>query len=250
MQIVLDKAVDDYLVFADECTRGVRKSPPEVFDLVRDVDSLTRDVLRQSQEMSPLVWFLATNGYYMFLAATRTAISGHVSAIFPLLRLGLESACYGFLISKDESLFSIWSDRDKGAAQLAACRKTFTSAVKDTAKKLESVQIEMARFVSGLYDAAITFGAHPNPLSVFAHVQIREDDASKLWRVSYTAMYSAGTFEVRRALLACAEYGLAIAYLIAQMVERDAEVAALNVRFNAVNERKNNLEEKMTRGDA
>lgn len=239
MQFLIDKSIDDYLAFSDERTRSFLNSPPQIFELVRNVDTLIREVWAETLDAKIVPAFLNMNAYFSYLAAVRTAISGHVSCVFPLVRAALESACYAFMLTKDETLQSVWMNRDKGDKERAACRKAFTSAVKDTAKQLRTIQVEMGDYVQELYDASITFGAHPNPLSVFRHLEVRDDDGSDHWKVDFTCMYGEDSHEVKHALLACVEYGIVIAYLNAQAITSHPHTTKLNQRFNEVNEAKN-----------
>jgi hypothetical protein len=63
------------------------------------------------------------------------------------------------------------------------------------------------------YDAAITYGAHPNSLSLFEHVAERPDDSSDFWKFDLTGMYYHCSFEGEYAVFSCIKYGLVIAAL-------------------------------------
>lgn len=245
MQFLIDKSIEDYLAFSDERASALLESSPAILSLVKDVDSLIRAVWDGHFEADAIAAFLNMNAYYFFLASVRVAITGHVSATFPLVRSALESACYGFLLSKDEALRTVWTNRDRGEKEKAACRKALTSAVKDTATRLGAIQVEMASYVQDLYEASITFGGHPNPHSVFSHVHVDDHDANSLCKVGFTCMYSETSFEVQRALLACAEYGIVVAYINAHSISPDPNAPSLNARFNEVNDKKNAVAESM-----
>jgi hypothetical protein len=248
MEILYDKSIDEYLAFADERTRAFLQAPPRMFEAVRAVDALGCAVFRAGLDIHPMAVFLALNGHYLFSAAVRTAISGHVTCVYPIVRSGLESACYGFLISKDESLSKVWSNRDKGEEERAECRRVFTSAVKDTVKRLRPIQVEMADYVNGLYQQAITSGAHPNQQSVFPHIEAQDEEGGL--RVSFTAMYAETSREVQTALLACSEYGLGILYLIAHMNRSsEKDLTALNEKFQDVVDLNTALSEKLSNGE-
>lgn len=245
MQLLVEKSLPDYLTFCDERARLFLISPPRMFELVKDVDSLIREVWTGTLDAQPIPSFLNLSAYYSYLAAVRVAVSGHVPAIFPLMRAALESACYAFLVTKDAALLTVWTNREKSEKDRAVCRKAFTSAVKETSTRLRSVQVEMADYVRDLYEASITFGAHPNPLSVFHHLEIGQDEGSDHVKVAFTAAYSETSFEVRHALLACAEYGIAVAYLNFQCLGSHPHVEVLNRHFNEVNEFKNRMEDEL-----
>ena len=138
---------------------------------------------------------LSMNAYMLFLAGVRVAMTGHVTACFPVLRTALESACYGFLIAKDPDLSAVWADRHKDADSKKVCRKAFGSAVTDVAKLVEREQPGGGQWLSDAYDAAIDFGAHPNIKSVFGHVRILEDvPEDPYFRVNLAGLYGAETF--------------------------------------------------------
>ena len=236
----MDKSVEDYLAFADERTRAFLASPTTgLFELTKEIDALIRDMCGCVDVNRPFPLFLGMNAYYLFLASVRSAISGHVSGVFPLARAGLESACYAFLMKDDSALESIWTNRDRNDQQRTACRRAFTSAVKDAGQKLRSVQPDIGNYLQELYDAAITFGAHPNFMAVVPHLDVREHEDGKHWVVSFTCSYGEDSFEVKRALIACIEYGIMIAYMIAQLASTAADVDEVSARFQLVNDKKN-----------
>jgi len=244
MQVVIDKGIQDYLNFANDCASAVLKSPPVTFDLLKDVDLLIREIWGSPVQADAFSMFLCMNGYYLFMAAVRMATAGHVAAIHPLVRSALESACYAFLLTKDASLVTIWANRDKGDKERKASRKAFGNALADTVKHLRGVQIDAAQYVQGLYDASITYGAHPNPSGLFLHVD-RPADEGHQWRVPFTCMYGPTSYEVTRGLFACAEFGIGIAYLTVQCVSDHPDHDKLQARFDAVLESKNHIEERL-----
>ncbi len=244
-QLVLEKDLEAYLAFTGERERLFLAAPPEIFTLAKEVDSLIRDVLKDSGAVEAISMLLNMNAYYSFLAAVRCVVCGHVSPMFPLLRASLESACYAFLLTKDTALLQIWMDREKGEAENRLCRTTFGPAVKRTSEALRTIQPEMADQVQHLYDVSLTFGAHPNPSSVFRHIDVDANRSDGKVAISFTAVYNETSFEIKHALLACADYGLAIAYINVQSVKTQPDVKGLNHRFNAVNELKNDMEDKL-----
>jgi hypothetical protein len=241
---IVDKSLDDYLRFCDEVARGsLAPPPPRELELIRDVDALIREVWVESVGAQPIPSFVSLNAYYSFLAAVRCAISGQVSVIFPLFRSALESACYGLLVAKDPGLLRVWLDREKGRAELAACRRAFTPGVKTVADRFQAEQPQMAEYIRECYEASLSFGGHPNLMSVIPHLTVSDEGAQ--WRVSFAAIYGEGSFEIQRALMACADYGLVVAFLTAHSLESHKDPAALNLRFAAVNERKLKVEKEL-----
>ncbi|OYX56921.1 MAG: hypothetical protein B7Y86_09245 [Brevundimonas subvibrioides] len=76
-------------------------------------------------------------------------------------------------------------------------------------KALNDLQPDSGDLINDAYEAAIDFGAHPNPRSIFPHV--RAGDKDDYYVVRLITLYSTDQFEAKRALLAAVEYGIAIA---------------------------------------
>lgn len=247
MQVVVDKDIDDYLDFANNCALQALGSPSLIMDLVRDVDSLIREVWSGPIEADAIPMFLGMNGYYLLLAAIRMALAGHVASIFPLARSALESSCYAFLLSKDVSLVPIWTNRENGEAGRKACRRAFANAVSETTRRLRVSQVEAAEYIQGLYDSSITYGAHPNPTGLFVHFDLPSDGGDQ-WKVPFNCMYDSTSYQMAHGLFVCAEFGIGIAYLNAQCISNHPRREQLQARFDAVNQSKNLMEDRMKDG--
>jgi hypothetical protein len=235
------------LAITAENGASMLQTPSTAFNLIIDVDQLMSAVWTGNLPSNPIPLFLGANGQMLFHVAVRTAISGHVAAIYPPLRAALESACYGFLISKDPVLFQAWADREKGEAQRKACRKAFSSAVTDAAKDLSKVEASLAQYIQNLYEESITYGAHPNVSSVLANVS-RPTDGGDHWRVNFGRIYVAGDGEIEHALLACAEYGLVVAYINVRGTPSHPEGKILTERFQQLHLQRKSLATKLYQG--
>lgn len=239
MKIILEKTIDDYLNLADEVTVDSRTCPHPLYVLVKEIDQLNRDVWTSTGDFEPTIFLLGLNSYFSFLSAVRVAISGHVSTVFPIIRSALESSCYGFLISRDKAKASTWLNRDSGPAERKLCRAQFTSAAKDTAAQLRTEGHDsLAEMVMEGYEAAITFGAHPNAKSVSRNLAVRPADQTGQVPLDFTSLYGADSFEVAHALLACVEYGLMISILNYYSSGSLAVEMELLSRFNSLHDRK------------
>jgi hypothetical protein len=136
----------------------MQRNPSPALDLLLDIDQLTSAVWSGALQLDPLSVFLGVNGQMMLQAAIHMAASGHVAAIYPLLRAALESASYGFRTSKDPTLLQIWIDRENGEAQRKACRKAFTSAVADAAKEIAEVEPALGHYIQQLHERVLRMG--------------------------------------------------------------------------------------------
>ena len=196
----------------------------------------------EQERNSPVQCLLGMHAFMIYLGSLRVAFSGHAAAAFPLFRTALESACYAFLIGEREELESVWLSRNSSAKALKSCRKAFTSAVKDAAVEIQKkswVAERTEEWINELYGAAIDFGAHPNPKSVWPYVDVNEDRDDGYVAVSLTSLYGAKAHATSRCLVACLDYGLLVAVILASCDDDPSEEALLAI--NEMNELKERL---------
>jgi hypothetical protein len=238
----------DYLTITAENSAAMMRAPSRALTVLVDIDQLMNAIWTGASQSSPIPLFLGANGQMLFHGAIRTAIGGHVAAIYPLLRGALESACYGFRISQDPALLQVWADREKGEVQRKACRKAFNSAVGDAVKDLSRVEEELAQYIKNLYEESITYGAHPNVSAVLPHVSTPTDEGDH-WRVNFGRIYVAHDDEIEHALLACAEYGLVVAYINVRSMPSHPQSNVLTERFQQLHLRRKALATDLYQGD-
>lgn len=166
----------------------------------------------------PEAIFLANNSHSLLLAAARIGLMGHASAMFPVLRAALESACYCFLMAKNPSLSEVWRERHSSPAQKAASRNTFNSAVKAVAD--QAIWTPRAKeYLTRVYDAMIDNGAHPNPNSIFMSATV-EDDGDH-WLVHLNNVYESDAPMTKWTTFICAETALLVASVLAGCLKTD-----------------------------
>ncbi|EIK54694.1 hypothetical protein YO5_18052, partial [Stutzerimonas stutzeri TS44] len=205
--------LQDYLVATIENAQDHAAEPPQLMFLVDQMDEIfQQEIFAQEYEANAFAALLAMNAYTLLLSAVRQALSGHVVSVFSIARSALESACYGFLIARDEARGDIWLNRHESKESLKMSRKTFTVA--NAVKEMGNVCAEMAEYIEAHYDAAIDFGAHPNPRSVIHHLEDSGPVGSD-HGFSLTGVYGRNSWQVNRELLVCVEVGQAVAFLIA-----------------------------------
>lgn len=243
MIVEINESLNDYLDKTDAITAALREENSPILQTLHGFDDYFRKTLwRDASGVGPMAMVLSMNAYMLFLAGVRVAMTGHVTACFPVLRTALESACYGFLIAKDPDLSAVWSDRHKDADSKKVCRKAFGSAVTDVAKLVEREQPGGGQWLSDAYDAAIDFGAHPNIKSVFGHVRILEDEPEDpYFRVNLAGLYGADHWETYRMLIGCLDFALAIAVVLTRALDNpdqkhEEQLQALNDEKNRVAE--------------
>jgi len=225
-------SLPDYLTATLKNAQDHSAEPPQLMFMVQQMDQMfQQEIFDQEFEAHPTTALLVVNSHMMLLSAIRQALSGHVVTTYPIARAALESACYAFLISCDETKADIWLNRHVSKSALQRCRDTFTAA--KAAKELKGISPEMAEYVMGYYDASIDFGAHPNRKSVVDHLESSGPIAGGLHGFELIGVYGRNSWQVNQALLACVEAGQAIAFLIAASAKNHP---LINERVNVLQE--------------
>lgn len=215
MQILPPRPLSEFLEASDQVSDAVLAEGRAGVRLVREVDTLIRERLFGVGEIDINIFAmnLAFSCYFSFLASIRVALSGHATAVYPLIRQMLEFACYAYLIAEDPARGEVWLARHNSDDERMACRKAFSSAVAEVSKSINERAPNFGDRVRDIYDSSIDFGAHPNPRAVFDHLRYR--DEGKHVRVESIALYDKADIAVQRALVACAETGITAVFVIA-----------------------------------
>lgn len=246
MKIIDEKDLQSYLEFSQGQVEKIFSEQGPLVALAKKIDEFIRRTWRDSPEVNPSAMFLLLNSYFLLMASFRTAATGHVAAMFPVIRASLESCCYAFRINREPALAEIWINREKGEDQKKKCRKIFTSAVSDVAKTLKSEGHEsVSEMVTNSYETTISLGAHPNSMSIFKHIENRPDDGGDFWKFDHTCMYSYDSFESEHSMFACIEYGLVIVAITIIMHPRHDKSEALVEEFQKLHTAKEELIETL-----
>ena len=234
MKFEIEPSFDTYFTSAEETTREILNTDSPFVAALRTYHLFfVEHIFTEETTMSPIQAMLAMHCFMIYLSAIRVAISGHEAATFPLFRTALETSCYAFLIGETVDLERVWLQRHNTPEALKICRRKFTSAVNDTAKSIQAqdrISKGTEDWINQAYDAAIDFGAHPNPKSILPHIWIDEDRLDGHVGVNLAGLHSATSFEISRSLMACLDYGLLIALILVRCLEEnsDADLIALN----------------------
>ncbi len=155
---------------------------------------------------------VAANAHSLFLVAFDLAQSGHFTAMFPLFRTALESAIYGYLFNREDGLIELWRKRQLSEEDFKSNKQAFTTAVKRFRGYLQqydkkSNNTPYENYIMTLYDAAIDFGAHPNPIGLLNNVSLENEGEA----IKYSYNYLCTDFKnILKAFSACLDYGTAI----------------------------------------
>ncbi|MGX9694887.1 hypothetical protein ACTJNK_31435 [Achromobacter anxifer] len=214
-------AFRSYNADAEESVRDALALNAEELQLLEQALLLFPEAIFVGEHSQPAeALFLANNSHSLLLAATRIGLTGHASAMFPVLRAALESACYCFLMVNDPSLSEVWRERHTGEAQKKAGRIAFNSAVKTVADK--SIWTPRAKaYLTRVYDAMIDNGAHPNPNSIFIPSVV--EDRGDHWYVRLNSVYEGGAPMTKWTTFICADITLLVATVLAGCLKTDDE---------------------------
>lgn len=215
MLLRVEQSFDQYVVAGEETAREIlAENGPLIAALRRSYDFYTHVMWADGPEAHPLAGVLAINAFMTYLAAIRTAMTGHAGAIFPTLRTALEYSCYAFLITENTALAEVWADRHKSDGHRRASRRAFGQAVAETAKRLNQIQEGAGDWVAEAYELGIDFGAHPNPKGVFDHVTFDEDADEPYYQLGVTGLYQSDHHQTRKALVGCLDFGVVMATVL------------------------------------
>jgi hypothetical protein len=247
MHFQIKNSLDDYVAFGNENTAAFLTSDNEMVSALREFhDFFPRSLWVGDVQMTPPQGFLSMNAYMLYSSAIRMSLTGHVAATFPLFRTALESACYAYLMGEDSALEGIWMNRHDSPEAEKACRAKFTSAVKLAAAAIErggNAEAGTEKWINDCYQAAIDFGAHPNPRSVIRHIEEPVDEGNE-WLVSLTGIYNHDSAEAHTNLMACMDYGLVVALVLLHAQRNSASTSEAAAELRRLNELKNTLEDR------
>jgi len=203
----------EYLNATIENHNNHAQEPPYMMGLVHEMDEIFhKEIFAHDYDANSATMLLAMNSYMMLSNAIHQSLSGHMVAVFPVVRTALESACYAYLTSSDEKMEAIWFNRGKSKTATGRCRDAFTIGA--AIAKLKQASPDMADYVKKLYDSTIEYGAHPNIKSISHHLRDKGliNDAFRVF--THVGVYGENSRNVNSALLLCVETGHAIAFLL------------------------------------
>lgn len=157
----------------------------------------------------------AVHAHSLYLAACDLARSGHFSAMFPLMRTAMESAVYGYLFNTEEGLIDKWRNRHVSTECFNESKQAFTRAMTRFRTSIQkhdqqSGDTPYTELLMSLYDAAIDYGAHPNPIALTNNTSVIVEDNQVKFSYDYLRTDVVG---IRQGFFACFDYGMAIAVI-------------------------------------
>ncbi|WP_439820608.1 hypothetical protein ACSPX5_27225 [Pseudomonas sp. HLG18] len=200
-----------YTASKNELRKLIENDFAEVIALVNKCDHLILDSTEDLGSTEPLT--AAVHAHSLFVAAYDLARAGHFSALFPLFRTAMESAIYGYLFNREEGLVEKWRNRHTSDADFNTSKQAFTAAIKRFRGYIQehdanSNDTPYEQHIFSLYDAAIDFGAHPNPIALTNNTSVVAEPEQLKVSYEYLRRNKKG---ILQGLYACIDYALAIA---------------------------------------
>ena len=237
MKFVESKPLAEYLSIADSVQKDITDSHQEWMSILRDLDDLWRtELFGGSLDWAPVTASLCLQSFYFWLASVRVALSGHSSAVYPLLRTSLEAACYAYKIAKTPELSATWLERDTSTESRKRFRAQFGQAVADVAKVFDDAP-DFSASIRQMYDAAIEFGGHPNPRAVLDHMDIDADSEGNERSIVLTALNSAQSINTVRSIVALTEHGYFTIAICVNATGKHPRIETLQARLDSIIQR-------------
>lgn len=207
-----EQGLRNYLDVAEAASDIGRRSHDILIERCVSVDSLIGRATCSVQETVTIpASLLNLNSRLFYCASVQTALTGHVSAIYPALRACLESACYAESIVYEPTLGDVWIERHKDGDARKKCRKSFgANLVRNAGRRLQTILEGADSLIIDTYERHIDLGAHPNPAGVVLGMQIGETPDN--WIVNLAGPTSQ---MIEPCLLECFETGLFASLVIA-----------------------------------
>jgi hypothetical protein len=220
--MTIDPTVGGFLKIAHENELEAMVHYEKFVGYLERVDRKFRGLMIAEHGDRALARVMVLVAHSYFLAAIRTALSGQSPPAFTNLRAGIECALYSVIIQHEEGADQVWLNREKDRA---TCRSTFTAA---KGFRLLEFDPNLKVLAQQVYDASIDFGAHPNPLAVIKHLQVK--DEGDAFRLSLISLHGIDSVSVTRALTACVETGLVCTLIFSQTFgDNEASASMFNL---------------------
>jgi len=118
-----------------------------------------------------------------YRGAAASAFAGRVAEVFPLCRVALEYAAYGFHIGKSKDRYEVWLRRSDSEE----CKKEMKSAfrIPRLRESLKARDQGLDSVFWDLYERTIEYGAHPNLQGVVINIQQDKTDDGASQRIIY-----------------------------------------------------------------
>lgn len=238
------------LILGENAIREAVEHGDTELDFLQEIQLATAGLyarLAQGKDIGVQTLFLGSHAQSLWLAAVRATYSGQGYAAPSILRTALESICYAYLISKNPSLATDWSNRNDGPEQCKRSRKSFNGAVGDAKTLLDKEDPMLGDWIHWLYEKLIDEGAHPNPKGLWARPNtLMTGDAEPIHYQETTDWFHRESHVTRRYVLDCVTVGSCLFRVSAAVLK--APESAFRERFQQFSAEAKKLREVFNAG--
>ncbi|REE92627.1 hypothetical protein [Cupriavidus plantarum] len=175
---------NEIATYAHPATAGWHETLNELATLLT---SCTEAVLQNVENhLDAIGRLLFVQAHSQYLAAARSASSGHCLATYPVGRSAIESAFYAWHLVRDQSAARRWLDKPTNKDELRQWGREFT--VSNIASKVAALTDEgqkAAEWGKFLYQSAIDEGAHPNEQALFSNMKLLETQGDPQFQITF-----------------------------------------------------------------
>lgn len=179
---------NEMATFADPATAGWHATMNQ---LAVSLASCTESVLvGVSNHLDAIGRLLFVQAHSQYMAAARSASSGHCLATYPVARSAIESAFYAWHLVSDHSAARRWLDKPTDHRELRQWGQEFS--VSNIARKMTAISLDAqvaAEWGKGLYQSAIDEGAHPNEQALFSNMKLIGSDSTPQFQITFLHGY-------------------------------------------------------------
>ena len=151
-----------------------------LLDIAADLDKCSQFALDNTPIVAdPSALLLFATAHNQYLGTVRLAASGQSLAAYPVSRAAVESAVYGWYVSRDSNIASRWSNKPRQDEREAL--RAWSNEFKFSAlcRRLKSTAPNEANWAHELHQSAIDMGGHPNKNALYSNMRTVKTDCNK-----------------------------------------------------------------------
>ncbi len=192
--------------FNQLATFDKKKDEYKVLKTIDDCFEKIGDHLLNPQKEVPALFVYGSHS--AFRASASLVMTTQIPESFPLMRVCIESAGYALKISENTELENVWMDRENNEEALKKCRNEFS--YKKIYTEIHNKDKRLGEIFEEFYERSITFGSHPNVLSLTSRMKIEETPENKSVLLNY---YEGNSLNLSHGLKSLAQVGLCSLYI-------------------------------------
>jgi len=237
--LATDASLDGHLHNLVHNFRATKQNLPREASLFNQIDKTYHRFLELNSRPDPrFPAFFANHAHSVYRSAIIFSMAGKINEAFLCGRLTLEHSAYALVVSKDPNKIYIWLDREESEIERKTVRREFKTA--NLIDAVSALGAEDLRAFSTLYEAAITYGAHPHPAGILAALSLRDDGDSV--RISFPDFVT-GNLPHRSCMVQIMQCGILSLRIFQHMYKTKFEITGLSNDLTRILRSLTNLQE-------